>query len=98
MLKFLMAAVLSAAFAIPANADVAIIRKGTITTVGDADKTFTCHWNTSDWTYTTTAKTIFQIAKKPAGFSDLKVGETVWVKAHIVGKEWVADHVMITIP
>ena len=98
MFKLLMAAVLSAAFAVPANADVAVIRKGTITTVGDVDKTFACHGKTSDWTYTTTDRTVFQMARKPAGFSELKVGETVWVKAHLVGKGWVTDRVMITAP
>ena len=69
---------------------------GVVTSIDDASKTFGCHWNTSDWTYTTTAKTVFRMAGRPAGFSDLKVGETVRVKYHVVGKKWVADRVTIT--
>jgi len=98
MRKVLMAAVLAMGFAVPVTGEAKVFtRSGIVTAVDNGAKTFGCHWKTSDWTYKTTAKTVFHLAKKPAGFSDLKAGQTVQVKYHVVGKDWIADGVAITI-
>jgi hypothetical protein len=97
MRKALMAAILAAGFAVPASAESKVSLRGIVTAVDNGAKTFVCHWKTSDWTYKTTAKTVFHLAKKPADFSDLKAGQTVQVKYHVVGKDWIADRVAITI-
>jgi Domain of unknown function (DUF5666) len=96
MRRILMVAVLSMAFAVPASAAHSI--RGVVTAMDDAGKTFTCHWQTSDWTYKTTAKTAFRVGHKAASWSDLKVGETVQVSYHKHGGDRVADQVTITAP
>ena len=71
------------------------IRLGIVTTLDDAAKTFGCHWKTRDWTYRTTDKTTFQIGSQAGSWSDLKVGQTVEVGFHWLGKNRVADRVTI---
>lgn len=90
--KFLMALVLVAAFATPASA---YVYRGVITSVNPAIMTFLCHWRTNNWIYKTTGKTVFRLGKSPASFANLKVGDTVKVKFHIVDKDWIADRVNI---
>ena len=92
LLAGLVAVALTASPILSANAGN---RVGTVTTIDDASKTFSCHWKTSDSTYTTTDQTVFRMARKPARFSDLKVGETVQIEYHVVNKDWVADRVVI---
>ncbi len=95
MRKILMAAMLSAAFAIPAMAQERHGIRGPVTAVDDAGKTFSCHWKTADWTYRTADKTVFRVGKKTGSFSDLKVGAAVKVDFHLVGKDRIADMVVI---
>ena len=71
-------------------------RTGTITAIDVADKTFTCHWQASDWTYQLTDKTSFQVGEKVASLADLKVGATVQVAYHEDGNAQIADQVTIT--
>jgi hypothetical protein len=71
-------------------------RTGMIATIDVEGKTFDCHWQTNDWSYTTTGETAFFIDKKEATFADLDIGQTVRVAYHVVGKNWVADKVVIT--
>jgi hypothetical protein len=97
MRKILIAAMLVAAFVVPASAQERHrIRAGTVTAIDDAGKTFSCHWRTADWTYRTADKTVFLLGKKTGSFSDLKVGAAVKVNYHVVGKEWIADTVVIS--
>jgi hypothetical protein len=95
MRKILIAAMLSAAFVVPANAQERHGIRGTVTAIDDAGKTFSCHWRTADWTYRTADKTVFRIGKKTGSFSDLKVGAAVKVDFHLVGKDRIADTVVI---
>jgi len=96
MRKLLLAAMLTAAFVAPANADFFGVKTGgAIIAVDAAGKSFTCHWKTHDWTYRTTGKTVFRLGKKKAAFADLKIGETIAVTYHTVKHRRVADRVVI---
>jgi hypothetical protein len=74
-----------------------LIRHGTVTTIDDAGKTFGCHWQTGDWTYRTTDKTVFRVGRKAGSWSDLKVGETVQVTYHAFDTESMADLVVVQV-
>jgi len=69
MRKALIAAVLSAAFVVSANAKE---QRGAIVSVDEAGKTFICHWGANDWTYKTTDKTAFRVRGKNGGDSRLR--------------------------
>jgi len=92
MRKVLIAAAFSAVFAVGANA---LEQGGTIVSVDEAGKSFTCHWGVMDKTYKTTDKTGFRIHGKSGTWSDLKTGVRVNVGYHLVGKDRVADWVTI---
>jgi hypothetical protein len=92
MRRILIAAALSAAFVVSANAKQ---QGGTIMSIDDAAKTFVCEWQKNNWTYKTTDKTGFRIHGKSGTWSDLKTGVRVNVGYHLVGKDRVADWVTI---
>jgi len=101
MRKLLVAAMLTAAFVAPANADffgMGVMMGGAIIAVDAAGKSFTCHRQTGDWSARTTGKTVFRLGrhgKKKATFADLKIGETIALTYHTVKHEYVADRVVI---
>jgi hypothetical protein len=95
MRKLVIAAALSAAFM---NGAHALEQGGTVVSVDEASKTFTCHWGVMDKIYKTTDKTVFRIGQKDGTWSDLKVGAGVHVSYHPVGDERVAYKVEITAP
>jgi hypothetical protein len=95
MRKLVIAAALSAAFM---NGAYALEQGGTIVSVDEASKTFTCHWGVMDKTYKTTDKTVFRVGQKDGTWSDLKVGAGIHVSYHPVGDERVAYRVEITAP
>jgi hypothetical protein len=95
MRKILLAAMLSAVFAFPANAQGRHGIRGTVTAIDDAGKSFSCRWRTADWTYRTADKTVFRVGRRTGSFSDLKVGAAVKVDFHLVGKDRIADTVVI---
>jgi hypothetical protein len=90
-----MAALLSAASVVPPAKAIGP-RTGVVTAVNEGSKSFNCHWKTKDWTYITREETVFLVGKKTGGFSDLKVGAIVRVNYHLVGKDQVADRVVIS--
>ena len=90
MRRILIAAMLAAAIVVPANAqEHHRIRAGTVTAIDDAG------WRAADWTYRTADTTVFRVGKRTGSFSDLKVGAAVKVDFHLVGKERIADTVVI---
>jgi hypothetical protein len=95
MRKLVMAAALSAAFM---NGAQALEQGGTVVSVDEASKTFTCHWGVMDKTYKTTDKTVFRLGQTNGSWSDLKVGAGVYVSYHPVGDERVAYKVEIAAP
>jgi hypothetical protein len=95
MRKVLIAAAFSAVFAVSANA---LEQGGTIISVDEAGKSFTCHWGVMDKTYKTTDKTVFRVGQKDGAWSDLRVGATVYVAYHPVGEDRVAYKVEIKAP
>jgi hypothetical protein len=58
MRKLLIAAAFSAAFMSGAQA---LEQGGTVLSVDEASKTFTCHWGVMDKTYKTTEKTVIRV-------------------------------------
>ena len=84
------------AFAV-ADAGAAPISKAIVTGIDDVGKTFNCRWRSKDWTFQTTRTTEFFVGPRPAGFSDLKVGQTVKVMFHRAGRVRTADKVVITV-
>ena len=95
MRKVLIAAAVWTAIAGGANA---FEQGGTIVSIDDASKTFTCHWGVMDKTYKTTDKTVFRVGQKDGTWSDLKVGASVNVSYHPVGEDRVAYKVEIKAP
>src|SRR5262245_43672506 len=95
MRKLMIAVALSAAFM---GAAQALEQGGTVVSVDEASKTFTCHWGVMDKTYKTTEKTVFRVGQKDGTWSDLKVGASVYVTYHPVGEGRVAYKVEITPP
>ena len=93
MRKLVIAAAFSAAFMVGAQA---LEQGGTIVSVDELNKTFTCHWGVMDKTYRTTEKTVFRVGQKDGAWSDLKVGASVYVSYHPVGEDRVAYKVEIT--
>ena len=73
-------------------------RSGIVTIVDDESKTFRCYGRRRGWTFKTTDETDFRIGKQKAAFSDLTVGEMVFVTYHAIDKAWVAEKVVITTP
>ena len=69
---------------------------GTIISIDEANKSFICKWQTNNWTYKTTDKTVFRVGGKTGSWSDLKVNVRVNVGFHMVGNDRVADWVSIT--
>lgn len=96
MRTILAAVALLSAIAVMADAGAAPISKAIVTAVDDVGKTFNCRWRSRDWTFQTTRTTEFFVGPKPAGFSDLKVGQTVKVVFHRNGRNRTADRVVIT--
>lgn len=94
MRKFLLAAVLSTACIIGAQAKDKE-QTGTIVSIDEAAKTFVCKWEDKSWTYRTTDKTSFRNAGKKGAFSDLKSGVRVNVGYHADDKGRIADWVNI---
>ena len=68
---------------------------GTIISVDTAAKTFVCKWQTNDWVYKVTDKTVFRAKGKTADFADLKLNSRVSMTFHMDGKQRVADLVTI---
>jgi len=95
MRKLVIATTFLAAFTAGAQA---LEQGGTIISVDEANRTFTCHWGVMDKTYKTNEKTIFRIGQKDGTWSDLKVGASVYVAYHPVGDERVAYKVEIAPP
>ena len=95
MRKLLIAAAFSAAFTVGANA---LEQGGTIVSVDEASKSFTCHWGVMDKTYKTTEKTVFRVGQKEGTWSDLRIGASVNVSYHPVGEDRVAYKVEIKAP
>lgn len=92
MRKVLMAAVLSTAFVVSAQAKQ---QTGTIISIDDGAKSFVCEWKDKSWTYRTTGKTSFRVRGKNGAFSDLKSGVRVNVGYHTDDKGRIADWVNI---
>jgi hypothetical protein len=92
MRKVLMAAVLSTAFVVSAQAKQ---QTGTIISIDDGAKSFVCEWKDKSWTYRTTGKTSFRVRGKSGAFSDLKAGVRVNVGYHTDDKGRIADWVNI---
>ena len=95
MRKMLIAVAFAAVFTGSANA---LEQGGTIVSVDDGSKTFTCHWGVMDKTYKTTDKTVFRVGQKDGEWSDVKVGASVYVAYHPVGDDRVAYKVEIKAP
>ena len=95
MRKMLIAVAFAAVFTGSANA---LEQGGTIVSVDDGSKTFTCHWGVMDKTYKTTDKTVFRVGRKDGTWSDLKAGASVYVGYHPVGEDLVAYKVEIKAP
>jgi len=68
---------------------------GTIISVDAAAKTFICKWQTNNWTYKVSDKTVFRTKGKPADFADLKLDSRVSMTFHMEEKQRVADIVTI---
>jgi hypothetical protein len=92
MRKVLMAAILSTACVLSANAKE---QTGTIVSIDNGAKTFVCEWKDKSWTYRTTSKTSFRLSGKTGTFSDLKAGVRVNVGYHTDDKGRIADWVNI---
>ncbi len=92
MRKVLMAAVLSTAFVVSAQAKQ---QTGTIISIDDGAKSFVCEWKDKSWTYRTTGKTSFRVRGKNGAFSDLKAGVRVNVGYRTDDKGRIADWVNI---
>ena len=95
MRKMLIAAAVAALLAGHATA---LEQGGTIVSVDEATRTFTCHWGVMDKTYKTTEKTVFRVGQKDGDWSDVKVGASVYVGYHPVGEDRVAYKVEIKAP
>jgi hypothetical protein len=65
MRKLVIAAAFSAAFMSGAQA---LEQGGTVLSVDEASKTFTCHWGVMDKTYKTTEKTVIRVGQQ--GFAE----------------------------
>jgi hypothetical protein len=87
----------SAAFANRGTSNRKVARVGTVTTVDQAAKTFTCHGKTADVTYHMTDTTMFLIGigGKAGSWSDVKVGETIQVRFYSQDQNFFADRVTI---
>ena len=68
---------------------------GTIISVDTAAKTFICKWQTNNWVYQVSDKTVFRQKGKSVDFSDLKLDSRVSMTFHMDGKQRVADIVTI---
>lgn len=92
MHKALIAVAFSAVFLVDATA---LEQGGIIVSVDGASNTFTVHWGIADRTYKTTDRTVFRVGQRMGTWSDLKIGATVHVGYHPVGKDRVAYKVEI---
>jgi len=79
----------------PAKPKAALKQNGTIISVDTAAKTFVCKWQTNDWVYKATDKTVFRAKGKTVDFADLKLNSRVSMTFHMDGKQRVADLVTI---
>ena len=95
MRRVVIAAAFSAAFMVAAQA---LEQGGTIISIDEANKAFTCHWGVMDETYKTTEKTVIRVGQKDGTWSDLKVGASVHVSYHPVGDDRVAYKVEVALP
>ena len=95
MRRVVIAAAFSAAFMVAAQA---LEQGGTIISIDEANKAFTCHWGVMDKTYKTTEKTVIRVGQKDGTWSDLKVGASVHVSYHPVGDDRVAYKVEVALP
>jgi len=68
---------------------------GTIISIDQQSKIFICKWQTNDWSYKVTDKTVFRSKGKPVAFSDLKLESRVSMTFHMEGNQRVADLVTI---
>jgi hypothetical protein len=92
MRKALIAAAFWAVFMADANA---LDQGGIVVSVDRASNTFTVHWGIADMTYKVTEGTVFRVGQKMGAWSDLRIGATVHVGYHPVGKGRVAYKVEI---
>lgn len=92
MRKVLMAAILSTACILSANAKE---QTGTIISIDGGAKTFVCKWADKTWMYRTTDKTSYRKSGKTGAFSDIKAGVRVNVGYHTDDKGRIADWVNI---
>ena len=92
MHKALIAVAFSVVFLVDA---IALEQGGIIVSVDGANNTFTVHWGIADKTYKTTDRTVFRFGQRMGTWSDLKIGATVHVGYHPVGKDRVAYKVEI---
>jgi hypothetical protein len=96
MRRTLMVAVVSALFAMSADAWAAQQRKtGTIVSLDPGSKTFICHWGGENKSYRTTDKTVFRVGSKGGAWTDLKMGDRVNILYRTTGEDRVADRVTI---
>jgi DNA gyrase/topoisomerase IV subunit B len=68
---------------------------GTIITLLPEEKMFICQWQTNQWPYKVTDKTVFRSKGKTVTFADLKLDSRVSMTFHMDGKQRVADLVTI---
>lgn len=68
---------------------------GTIIKIDTAAKTFICKWQTNDWLYQVTDKTVFRKKGKSVDFAELRLDSRVSMTFHMDGKQRVADLVTI---
>jgi hypothetical protein len=95
MRRLVIAVLLLVAYAVTPAAARPLRSTGIVTAIDDGAKSFDCHWRTSAWVYATGDKTVFLVGRKSGSFSDLKVGALVKVDYHLVGKDRVADRIVI---
>jgi hypothetical protein len=95
MRKALIAAAFWSVFVVDANA---LEQGGIIVAVDGATHTFTVHWGTINMRYKVTESTVFWVGLRKGAWSDLKIGSTVHVGYHPVGRDRVAYRVEIIIP
>ena len=78
----------------PAKSKV-LKQTGTIISIDTAAKTFICKWQTNNWAYKVSDKTVFRRKGKSVDFAELKLDSRVSMTFHMDGKQRVADLVTI---
>ena len=93
---FLFAAISILSAVCPADARGDRGTKGVITAIDSSGHTFTCHWESDNWTYRVSGDTTYYVnGTQVVSFADLKIDGTIEVEYHEDGGARIADRVVL---